>query len=186
MRWNTKPFGMIVLSLPCAEGHGIACWAAVITSVNCPMSPRAPDGSMSNGTSQQVPADAARLKGRPSNARLRPGWRVRFACGGTSFCALYRTAHGAGQAKEMRFRFVRLSRSGRCDRAGRGRGPRGRQKKTAGTCGNQRGPIARQEPLYGNFGMPGRSQTGAVLGASGHARQPVAHPRADAASICVR
>jgi hypothetical protein len=34
------------------------------------MSARAPDGSMSNGTSQQVPADAARLKGLPSNARL--------------------------------------------------------------------------------------------------------------------
>ena len=76
--------------------------AVVITSVNCPMSPRAPDGSMSNGTSQQVPADAARLKGRPRNARLRPGWRVRSACGGTSFCALYRIAHGVGRPKAMR------------------------------------------------------------------------------------
>ena len=33
----------------------------VNTSVNCPMSARAPDGSMCNGTSQQAPADATRL-----------------------------------------------------------------------------------------------------------------------------
>jgi hypothetical protein len=48
------------------------------TSVNCPMFARVPDGIISNGTSQQVPADAARLKGHPSNARPRPKWRVRF------------------------------------------------------------------------------------------------------------
>jgi len=33
---------------------------------------------MIHGTSQQVPADAARFRGRQSNARLRPEWRVRF------------------------------------------------------------------------------------------------------------
>ena len=42
------------------------------------MSARATGGSISNGTSQQVPADAARPKGCPSNARLRPEWRVRL------------------------------------------------------------------------------------------------------------
>ena len=84
--------------------------AAARTSVNCPMSACAPDGSMCNGTSQQVPADAARLQGRPQQ---RPS-QTRVA-------------------RPLLPGFDQLFRSGRCDRAGRGRGPRGRHKGTAGT-----------------------------------------------------
>ena len=160
----------------CGAGPPRGPVAGASTSVNCPMSSHAPDGSMNNGTSPQVPADATRpgvtVKSCPSPARVaRPLYLLRFDSPSEAAAA---TARTVAAVRAVVTSYPSVTRSGPVPAPARHPSPPVTPCAARGPPCPAAGQLARYAHLVRM--RPRQSQIGAVLGPRRHGRQAWATP----------